>query len=143
MGVGASQFKDPARRDFSQRWVWLSMAMFIASELFIGGFLGELIAGRMLSINTGFLMQGLLNLAGFVLGGFVIGVVSPGRRIIEPALAGFATIILIAILTLFVPFRYMGYTGSSLLLAGLLAAALGAGGAYLGERLTGNLSPTR
>lgn len=116
------------------------MAMFIVAEVVIGGFLGELIAGRMLSINTGFLMQGLLNLAGFVLGGFVIGVVSPGRRIVEPAVAGFATMLLIAVLTIFVPFRFMGYTGSSLLLAGAMAGALGAGGAYLGERLTGNVA---
>lgn len=115
------------------------MVTFIATELFVGGFLGELIAGRMLSINTGFLLQGLLNLSGFVLGGFVIGIVSPGRRIAEPAVAGFATMILIAILTIFVPFRYLGYGGSSLLLAGALAAALGAGGAYVGERLTGNI----
>lgn len=117
------------------------MATFIAAELFIGGFLGELIAGRMLSINTSFLLQGLLNLTGFVLGGFIVGFFSPGRRIAEPAIAGFATMILIAILTVFVPFRYLGYGGSSLLAAGLLAAMLAAGGAYLGERLTGNMPP--
>ncbi len=117
------------------------MAMFIAAELFVGGFLGEVIAGRMLSINTGFLLQGLLNLAGFVLGGFAVGVISPGRRIVEPAVAGFATMILIAVLTIFVPFRYLGYAGSSLLVAGLLAGMFGAGGAYLGERLTGNMPP--
>lgn len=114
------------------------MLAFLIAEGLIGGLLGELVMGRMLSINTNFLLQGLLNLAGFVVGGFVIGLVSPGRRIAEPAVAGFATMLLIALLTLFVPFRYYGYEGSSLLLASAAAAALGAFGAYTGERITGN-----
>ncbi len=118
------------------------MISFIAAEIIVGGFLGELIMGRMLSINTGFLLQGLLNLAGFVIGGFAIGVISPGRRIAEPAVAGFAAMVLIAVLTIFVPFRYLGYGGPSLLLAGFLAAGFGAFGAYLGERVTGNLPPS-
>ncbi len=132
------QNSDLANRGFSRRWVGLSMIVFVAAEVLIGGVLGELIAGRMLSINTSFLLQGLLNLAGFVVGGFVVGVISPGRRVAEPAMAGFATIVLIAILSVFVPFRYMGYRGSSLLLAGAIAAGLAALGATWGERLTGN-----
>lgn len=115
------------------------MLAFIAAELVVGGLLGELIFGRMLSINTSFLLQGLLNMAGFVIGGFAIGVLSPGRRILEPAAGAAATLVLIAITALFVPYRYLGYANSSLVVASLLAAALAAGGAYTGEKLTGNL----
>jgi len=117
----------------------MSMLAFIAAELLIGGLLGELVFGRMLSINTNFLLQGLLNIAGFGVGGFAIGVLSPGRRISEPAVGAAATLVLISILTVFVPFRYMGYTRGSLVIAAAVAAAVAAGGAYMGEKLTGNV----
>lgn len=116
------------------------MLAFIAAELLIGGVLGEIVVGRMLSINTNFLLQGLLNLAGFAAGGFLIGVVSPGRRIAEPAIGAAATLVLVSILTVFVPFRYMGYSRGSLVVAAVVAAAIAAGGAYLGEKLTGNVA---
>lgn len=115
------------------------MAAFIAAEILVGGLIGEWLLARVVSINTNFLLQGLINLAGFALGGFVIGLISPGRRITEPAVGGFATMVLISIIALFVPFRWMGYTSSGVLIAGAFAAALGAGGAYMGEKLTGNL----
>ncbi len=131
---------DHGARPFSRKWVITSMVAFIGAELLIGGVVGEWLFGRVASINTSFLLQGLLNMAGFVVGGFVIGVASPGRRIAEPAVAGFATMALITVLAMFVPFRYMGYSGSGFVLAGLVAAALGGTGAYCGERLTGNVT---
>lgn len=115
------------------------MGAFIGAEILIGGLVGEWLLARVVSINTNFLLQGLVNLAGFALGGFVIGLVSPGRRIAEPAVAGFATMLLISLIALFVPFRWIGYTSGGVFVAGAFAAALGAGGAYLGEKLTGNL----
>lgn len=115
------------------------MVAFIAAELLIGGVLGEIVLGRMVSINTSFLLQGLLNLAGFALGGFIIGLVSPGRRIVEPAIGAAATMVLISVLAIFVPFRYMGYTGGRFLIAAAIAAGIGAAGAYSAEKLTGNV----
>lgn len=114
------------------------MAAFIAAELVIGGLFGELLLGRAASINTNFLLQGLFNLAGFAVGGFIIGVVSPGRRIAEPAVGAAATLVLISILAIFVPFRYIGYTSGSIIFAALFAAAIAGAGAYGGEKLTGN-----
>lgn len=130
---------DPAQRPFSKHWVWISVVAFIVAELIVGGLLGELIFGRMLSISTSFLLQGLLNMSGYLLGGFAVGVLSPGRRILEPAAGAAATLVLIAISALFVPYRYMGYANSGLIVACVLAAGLGAAGAYAGERITGNL----
>lgn len=130
---------DRGYRPFSWRWVVLSIVAFIGAELAIGGLVGELVLGRMVSINTSFLLQGLLNLSGFVVGGFIIGVVSPGRRIVEAAAAGAATMALISVMAVFVPFRYIGYSQGSFVLAALLAAAIGAAGAYGGERITGNV----
>lgn len=131
---------DSAWRPFSRRWVLLSMVSFIAAEILIGMLVGELLLGRVASINTGFLLQGLLNLAGFAFGGFIIGVVSPGRRIAEPAAAGAATMVLITLIAIFVPFRYMGYTNGGIVIAAAAAAAIAGAGAYGGEKLTGNIS---
>lgn len=130
---------DPAHRPFSTRWVWMSMFAFIAAEIVVGGVLGELILGRMLSMNTSFLLQGLLNMAGFVIGGFAIGLLSPGRRIAEPAVGAACTMMLLAVTALFVPYRFLGYSSSGFIVAAAIAAALGAGGAFSGEKLTGNL----
>lgn len=129
---------DLAQRPFSNKWVVMSMAAFIATELVIGGLLGEVLLGRTASINTSFLLQGLLNLAGFAVGGFIIGVVSPGRRIAEPAVGAAATLVLISILALFVPFRYLGYSSGGLFFGAVVAAAIAGGGAYFGEKFTGN-----
>jgi hypothetical protein len=129
---------DLAQRPFSNKWVAVSMAAFIAAELAIGGLLGELLLGKAVSINTNFLLQGLFNLAGFAVGGFAIGVISPGRRIVEPAVGAAATMVLISILALFVPFRYIGYSNSGILFASAFAAAIAGCGAYTGEKVTGN-----
>ncbi len=129
-----------AARPFSWPWVGVSMAAFIAAEVVIGGLIGEWLLARVASISTSFLVQGLINLIGFALGGFVIGLISPGRRIAEPAVAGAATMLLITVVAIFVPFRYVGYSGNGVLIAGAVAAALGAGGAYAGERMTGNVA---
>ena len=115
------------------------MAAFIGAEILIGGLVGEWLLARVVSINTNFLLQGLINLAGFALGGFLIGVLSPGRRIAEPAVGGFATMVLISIVALFVACRRIGYTSGGIIIAGAFAGALGAAGAYAGEKLTGNL----
>ncbi len=114
------------------------MATFVGAEIVIGGLFGELLLGKAISINTNFLLQGLFNLAGFALGGFLIGVLSPGRRIAEPAVGAAATMVLISILALFVPFRFMGYSSGGIIFAALVAAAIAGGGAYAGEKLTGN-----
>jgi len=132
---------DSAHRPFSWKWVLVSLAAFIGAEIVIGGLVGEWLLDQVVSNNTSFLLQGLINLTGFVLGGFLVGVLSPGRRISEPAVAGFVTMLLMSVIALFAPFRWIGYSGVGMLLAGACAAALGAGGAYMGEKLMGNAGP--
>lgn len=114
------------------------MATFLAIEVVLGIFVGELLLSRALSINTSFLLRGLTNLGAYVIGGFIIGVVSPGRRLVEPAIAGALMLVLTGIVALFVPFRLIGYEGGSFVLACVIAAAFAAAGAYMGEKLTGN-----
>ena len=75
---------DPAERPFSTAWVMLSLVLFLAFELFIGAWLGPLIAGKYVSPMFHFQVQMLLHLAALYLGGLAVGLVSPGRRLLEP-----------------------------------------------------------
>jgi hypothetical protein len=130
-------------RPFSWVWVILSMVTFIAVELVVGGLIGPLLKGRYVSIALGFTLQGLLNIGSYLVGGFLIGVLSPGIRIVEPAVGAFLSVGLLQVLTLFTPYFFMGPDAHKLILAGFIALLLAGLGASAGEKLMGNLkTPT-
>ena len=84
-------------------------------------------------------LQGVLNLLSFFVGGVVIGVVSPGLRIDEPAVGAFLSVGLLLVVTLFTPYSFISFSLTKLLLGGGIAFALALSGAKLGERITGKL----
>lgn len=114
------------------------MVTFVALELLLGGLVGHVLLGRYTSISTGFLLQGVLNLSSYFLGGVLIGLVSPGLRIYEPAVGAFLAVAAMLAMTLFTPYTFMRMTQDKLVLGGLIAFALALVGARLGERLAGN-----
>ena len=123
---------------FSWRWTLASMATFMVAELLLGVLVGELVVGRYKSISLSFMLQGLLHLASFFVGGVIIGVVSPGVRIKEPAVGAAFTVATMLMLTMFTPYTFMRMDGGKLLIGGLIAFVIAMSGAKLGERLTGN-----
>ena len=90
--------------DFSVGWVFASVFIFMAVELFFGGFVGEVILGAYVSEMWHLKAQLLLNLTSFIAGGFLIGVFSPGVRMIEPAIAAFLSVILVGMTSYFLPY---------------------------------------
>lgn len=122
---------------FSRNWMLASMAIFIVSELLLGGLVGSWVQGYA-SIGLRFLLQGLLQLASYFVGGVIIGAISPGVRIHEPAAGAFLSVALMLSVTLFTPYSFMRFSVAKLMLGGAIAFALGLAGAKLGERLTGN-----
>ncbi|MFQ5569365.1 MAG: hypothetical protein ACE5G0_06800 [Rhodothermales bacterium] len=127
-----------AQRPFSYKWMIISMTVFIGIELVLGGIVGELIVGRYLSHSLRFLLQGVLNLASYFLGGLLIGVISPGLRIHEPAAGAFLSVALMLALSLFTPYSFIQFSLTKMLIGGAVALVLALAGAELGERLTGN-----
>lgn len=125
-------------RPFSYGWLLTSMATFIGIEMLLGGLVGKYIVGRYVSISLGFTLQGLLNLSSYFLGGLLIGVVSPGVRILEPALGAACSVALMMVLTLFTPYGFMSMSPPKLLLGGIIAFFIALSGAKLGEKLAGN-----
>ena len=122
---------------FSQFWLFVSMAIFIVIELIIGGLVGEYLIGRYLSISLSFTLQGLLNLSAYLIGGFIIGLISPKVRIAEPALGAFLSVGVMLMMSFFTPFVFIQFSIIRWLIGGLIAAFLAFLGAELGERLTG------
>jgi hypothetical protein len=119
---------------FSWVWVFISMALFVGSELVLGGLVGGLLVGRFTSIGLRFMLQGVLYLISFFAGGLVIGVISPRVRILEPAVGAALTVALMLTVTIFTPYSFIHFSTSKLLVGGAMALT----GARLGERLTGN-----
>ena len=114
------------------------MVIFIVSEIVIGYFIGHLIVGRFVSMGLKFVMQGLCMLLAFYVGGFLIGVISPGVRIWEPAAGAFCSVSLLMVITLFTPSVFFHFSLMKVILGGTIAFALALFGAKMGERVMRN-----
>ena len=129
---------DTNNEKFSRKWMFISMAIFIAVELFLGGFIGRVILGKFISISLFFLVQGILHLSSYFIGGFIIGVISPGKRIYEPAAGAFLAVTIMLGFSIFTPFSFIRFSLSKMLIGGAIAFFLALTGARMGERLMGN-----
>ncbi len=129
----------PINREFSKSWMLISFAIFIITELFLGGLIGSVVFGRYMSISLHFMLQGLLNLISYFIGGFIIGLISPGIRIYEPAAGAFLSVATMLLLTLFTPFSFFHFSLTKMIIGGAIAFFLALTGAKMGEKLTGNM----
>jgi hypothetical protein len=123
---------------FSKKWMILSMGIYILAEILIGYFIGYIIVGKYVSIGLQFMMQGMCMLLAFYLGGIIIGVISPGIRLLEPAVGAFCSVSLIMILTLFAPYHFYHFSLTKIIVGGGIAFFLALCGAKTGEKITGN-----
>ena len=130
---------DADYRPFSIKWMIASTVIFIAVELFLGGLIGEVVVGRFMSISLRFLIQGLLNLVSFFIGGFIIGLISPGVRTKEPAVGAFLSVALVLSLSFFTPYSFIHFSLTKMLIGGGGAFFLALAGGRLGERVVGNI----
>ena len=126
---------------FSTKWMLASMGIFIGIELLIGGIVGEIVVGRFMSLSLRFMLQGLLNLVSFFIGGFIVGVISPGLRIREPATGAFLSVALMLILSIFTPYSFIRFSLTKMLIGGAIAFCLALTGAKIGEKVTGHQIP--
>ena len=123
---------------FSKKWVIASTVIFVVVELFLGGLIGGLVVGKFMSLNLRFMLQGLLNLVSFFIGGFIIGLISPGIRIREPAVGAFLSVSIVLCLSLFTPYSFIQFSFAKMLIGGGVAFLLALAGARLGEKVAGN-----
>ena len=122
---------------FSTKWMLASMAIFIGIELLLGGIVGQIVVGRFMSLSLRFMLQGLLNVVSFFIGGFIIGVISPGLRIREPATGAFLSVAFMLILSIFTPYSFIHFSLTKMIIGGVVAFCLALTGAKIGEKVTG------
>jgi len=118
-----------------------SMLIYITVEVVLGIWVGSVVAGRFISVSLSFMLQGLLNLASYFVGGLIIGLISPGLRVYEPAAGAFLAVGLMLLLSFFTPYRFIQFSMTKMLIGGGIAFLLALAGARLGERLSGNRLP--
>ncbi len=129
---------DPNEQSFSKKWMFASVAIFIGVELILGGLVGNVVIGRFLSRSLYFILQGVLNLVSFFIGGFIIGLISPGIRIHEPAVGAFLSVSIMLCLSIFTPYSFIHFSLTKMLVGGVIAFFLALVGARLGEKIAGN-----
>lgn len=126
---------------FSMRWAIFSAAIFLASQLTLGFWLADLVQGTRLSLHTRFLTEAVFNLASYFVGGVIVGLISPGVRIREPAFGAFLCVAAMFVVSAFTPLSFIRFSMVKLLVGGAIAFGLALTGAKLGEKLAGNHLP--
>ena len=124
---------------FSWGWVLASVGIFVITQLVLAYIVGQVLLGARIPHGLQQMVQGFLMLLSYFVGGFLIGVVSPKIRIIEPALGAFSSIFLVVIFSFLMPNSYVHFEWLRLLIGGVIAFALAMYGAVLGEKLTKQL----
>ena len=119
-------------------WKWIAIGVVImvvlnlAAGLLLGVILGPRLKGAAspaeISLSGGQMLLALvINVLSFLIGGFIVGVKSAGRTILEPGISA-----LIAVLIALVISRQL--TVTNLIIGGLVPFAAGVLGGWLGER---------
>ncbi len=124
-------------RPFSKKWMFTSMAIFIVSEILIGIVIGNIIVGKYVSMGLQFMLQGLCMLLAFYIGGIIIGIITPGVRLMEPACGAFLSVTTMMVITFFTPSRFFHFSLTKVIIGGAIAFALALAGAKTGEKITG------
>jgi hypothetical protein len=124
---------------FSTNWVVLSVVIFTAMEVLLGHLLGPAVVGAYVSPMLHHRVMMVLHLGSFLVGGVVVGVVSPGLRLVEPAVGAFIAVALQLIMGLFMPNVFYGFSSQKLLWGGGIAFLVALFGAWTGEKWMGNV----
>lgn len=130
---------DSTERPFSSGWTILSLVLFLAVELIIGTWLGPLIAGAYVSPMFHYQVQMLLHLGALYLGGVAVGVLSPGRRLLEPAVGAFLSVLIVFLMSFFMPTWFFTFDVTKVLIGGGIGFLVALLGAWHGEKLMGNV----
>jgi hypothetical protein len=131
-----------AGNSFSFNWVMISVFGYLAIQVVLGLGAKLFVFPFSGTDHTTFLAQGLIIIAGFYIGAFIIGVLSPGRRTVEPVMGAVLAVAAAFSVSNFTPqmggwFRLdgIGMMGVAAMMAGTIAAF----GVYSGEKLMGNV----
>lgn len=133
---------DPAKRAFSFGWVLTSTVGYLAMQVVLGIVAQTFVLPFVVAKHTQFFTEGLIIMLGFYVGAFLIGVISPGRRVVEPVLGAVAAVAAAFSVANFTPQMggWLRHDGLGMMTTAALLAAFFAGfGCYSGEKLMRNV----
>lgn len=140
----SSSKSDPANNSFSIGWVMFSTFFYLAMQVVLSLLINLPVdvIGHRVPQHTLMMAQGIIIAFGFYIGAWLIGVVSPGRRTIEPVLGAVLSVGAAFVVSTMTPqmggwFRMDGL--SHMAPGALIAGVLAAFGAYSGEKRMGNV----
>jgi hypothetical protein len=126
------------REGLSVGWIFVSYVLLIALEVVISLYITPMMSG--IGNQPVRLQLQVLNLLGaYAAGSFVVGLVSPKVRLLEPAIAAGLAVTTSLIYTVFTPSRFYGLSTDRLLLGAGIGFAVALGGAWAGEKLAAML----
>lgn len=116
---------------FSWTWVWMSLGSFLVAQnvMLLFPFFARTSHGSLL-------LQVIINTITYYLGAFMVGVVSPRVRIMEPAVAAVIAVVLVHASGLWVPYGYMPFSLGKVVVLGAFVFCVAWAGAVHGEKLT-------
>ena len=126
-------------KELSLVWILYSLIIFILVELFLAGFVGVVVVGKFVPHTLTYLIEVILIISSFFVGGAIVGIVSPKIRILEPAIAAFVCVLLTLSISFFSPYRFMAFSWAKVAIGGSMAFFLAWFGAYLGEKFSARL----
>lgn len=116
---------------FSWTWVWMSLGSFLVAMnvLLLFPFFSR-------TAHGGLLIEVILNVLTYYLGAFMVGVVSPKVRIMEPAVAAVIAVILVHSAGMWVPTYWMPMSLGKIVILGAFVFCVAWAGAVHGEKFT-------
>lgn len=123
------------KEKFSLKWVLISMVIYLVLEIVLAGVLGDMLRGTFRSHFLYMQLNVFLLLGSFFLGGLIVGAISPGIRIVEPALGAFLSIVITFLYSFFTPSVFYRFSLTKLLIGGVIAFGVALIGANMGEKI--------
>ncbi len=116
---------------FSWAWVWMSLGSFLVAQSLL-----SLLYMRMKTIHGSILAEAVFNIITYYLGGFIVGVVSPKVRVMEPAVGAVLAMILVHSVGMWMPVSFIHFNVGKVVVMGILVFCLAWAGAVHGEKFT-------
>ncbi len=129
---------------FSWAWVIASVLIITAMEIGIAIVISPaLLASRLASQMVQLRLDMLMHLGSFLLGGWLVGIISPRVRMWEPAVGAAIAVVIVFLMSFFLPYSYMRWDWSKIVVGGGIGFGLALAGAYTAEKWMGNVETER
>jgi stress response protein SCP2 len=120
---------------FSWAWMLASLVVFIITEIGIAGLFQTNLFWSFIPQSFRFLVEIVSFSISFLVGGMIVGLVSPSIRVLEPAIAAFFSVIILLSNGFFTAHGFADFSLIKMLIGGSVAFALAMSGARLGEAM--------